>query len=144
LTASGRDRIPPPLKPFNFLPDLLKETEKGYKPRADVKPLHIVQPEGVSFKMNGHELEWQNWKMHIGDYRNSPTDLHNSLKFSQRLLSEKGSQSLRLLTMIMVKFAPYFIVCLFQKWSYHMELPNFLTLGSSLLIRKNLRYMCCL
>jgi len=24
-----------------------------------------VQPEGVSFKMNGNELEWQNWKMHI-------------------------------------------------------------------------------
>jgi primary-amine oxidase len=68
LAASGRDRIPPPLKPFDFLPDLLKETEKGYKPRTDVKPLHIVQPEGVSFKMNGHELEWQNWKMHIGDW----------------------------------------------------------------------------
>jgi primary-amine oxidase len=68
LAASGRERIPPPLKQFDFLPDLIKETDKSYKQRTDVKPLHIVQPEGVSFKMNGHELEWQNWKMHIGDY----------------------------------------------------------------------------
>lgn len=43
----------------------MAEADKDYKPRTDVKPLHIVQPEGVSFKMNGHELEWQNWKMHI-------------------------------------------------------------------------------
>jgi primary-amine oxidase len=68
LAASGRDRIPPPQKPFNFLPDLMAETEKGFKPRDDIKPLHVVQPEGVSFKMNGHELEWQNWKMHICEF----------------------------------------------------------------------------
>lgn len=46
----------------------MKATEEDYRPRTDIKPLHIVQPEGVSFKMNGHELEWQNWKMHIGGY----------------------------------------------------------------------------
>ncbi|KAI6116769.1 copper amine oxidase [Pisolithus croceorrhizus] len=31
----------------------------------DLKPLHVVQPEGVSFKMKGHVLEWQKWKMHV-------------------------------------------------------------------------------
>lgn len=66
LEASKRDRIPPPLKSFDFLPDLMEKSEDNFKPREGVKPLHIVQPEGVSFKMNGHELEWQNWKMHIG------------------------------------------------------------------------------
>ncbi|KAF5383968.1 hypothetical protein D9757_006915 [Collybiopsis confluens] len=78
LKTSGRERIPPPRKAFDFLPDLMAETEevvgpagaelkekKPFKHREDIKPLHIVQPEGVSFKMNGHELEWQNWKMHI-------------------------------------------------------------------------------
>jgi len=65
LSASGRERIPPPRAPHNFLPDLMAEDDKGFKPRNDVKPLHVVQPEGVSFKVNGHELEWQNWKMHI-------------------------------------------------------------------------------
>lgn len=66
FAASKRDRIPPPRKAFDFLPDLMAETEENYKPRDDIKPIHITQPEGVSFKMNGHELEWQNWKMHIG------------------------------------------------------------------------------
>jgi len=55
------------MKSFDFLPDLLAK-DPEHKPRDDVKPLHVVQPEGVSFKMNGHELEWQKWKMHIGTY----------------------------------------------------------------------------
>ncbi|KAJ3753570.1 copper amine oxidase [Lentinula raphanica] len=45
---SNRERIPPPKKAFDFLPDLMEHTE-----------------EGVSFKMSGNELEWQIWKMHI-------------------------------------------------------------------------------
>ncbi|SJL15663.1 related to peroxisomal amine oxidase (copper-containing) [Armillaria ostoyae] len=65
FAVANRPRIPPPKKSFDFLPDLMEKNEGGYKPRDDIKPLHIVQPEGVSFKMNGHELEWQNWKMHI-------------------------------------------------------------------------------
>ncbi|KAL4263944.1 Amine oxidase [Pleurotus pulmonarius] len=65
FTFANRDRIPPPVKKFDFLPDLMKENDPEFKPRDDIKPLHVVQPEGVSFKMNGHELEWQNWKMHI-------------------------------------------------------------------------------
>ncbi|EIW87176.1 peroxisomal copper amine oxidase [Coniophora puteana RWD-64-598 SS2] len=67
LALSGRERIPPPLKRYDFLPDLRANDPECPKPREDVKPLHIVQPEGVSFKMNGHELEWQKWKMHIGE-----------------------------------------------------------------------------
>ncbi|KAK7057681.1 amine oxidase [Favolaschia claudopus] len=66
LEISGRERIPPPRTSFDFLPDLMATTQKDFKPRDDVKPLHIVQPEGVSFKLNGAQLEWQNWKMHVG------------------------------------------------------------------------------
>ncbi|KAG6830086.1 hypothetical protein H0H92_002258 [Tricholoma furcatifolium] len=66
LDASGRRRIPPPIEGHNFLPDLMLEDDKNFKFRDGLKPLHVVQPEGVSFKIiNGHELEWQNWKMHI-------------------------------------------------------------------------------
>lgn len=69
LAASKRERIPPPRRAWDFLPDLIAQTgEGGYQPRTDLKPLHVVQPEGVSFKMNGHVLEWQNWKMHVGKY----------------------------------------------------------------------------
>lgn len=34
--------------------------------REDLKPLDIVQPEGVSFTLDGNELTWQNWKMRVG------------------------------------------------------------------------------
>lgn len=34
--------------------------------RTDLKPLDIVQPEGVSFTMNGYELAWQRWRMRVG------------------------------------------------------------------------------
>ncbi|KAK3682395.1 copper amine oxidase [Podospora appendiculata] len=40
------------------------EARGGY--RKDLKPINISQPEGVSFKVEGRELEWQNWKFHIG------------------------------------------------------------------------------
>ncbi|KAF8131567.1 copper amine oxidase [Boletus edulis] len=65
FAQSNRERIPPPLTSYEFLPDLMEQTDPTYKPREDIKPLHILQPEGVSFKMNGHTLEWQKWKMHV-------------------------------------------------------------------------------
>ncbi|KAK0479787.1 copper amine oxidase [Armillaria novae-zelandiae] len=65
FAATSRPRILPPLKPFDFLPDIMQKNEENLKPRDDIKPLHIVQPKGVSFKLNGNELEWQNWKMHM-------------------------------------------------------------------------------
>ena len=60
LEVSGRERIKPPTRKFEYLPEI-----SGIKPRDDLKPLHIIQPEGPSFKINGHELEWQKWKMHV-------------------------------------------------------------------------------
>lgn len=31
-------------------------------PRTGLKPLHMAQPEGVSFEVRGHEVRWQNWR----------------------------------------------------------------------------------
>lgn len=62
---SGRERIPPALTKFDYLPDLLAQKEGGFEMRKDIKPLHVVQPEGVSFKMNGNRIQWQNWDFHI-------------------------------------------------------------------------------
>ena len=40
------------------------EARGGY--RTDLKPIHITQPEGVSFRLDGREVAWQNWRFHIG------------------------------------------------------------------------------
>lgn len=34
--------------------------------RTDVKPLHITQPEGPSFTVDGHHVRWQKWDLRIG------------------------------------------------------------------------------
>ncbi|WP_210238493.1 primary-amine oxidase [Aquibacillus sediminis] len=36
------------------------------KLREDIKPLDIIQPEGPSFSINGHEISWQKWKIRFG------------------------------------------------------------------------------
>lgn len=69
--GANRKRIPPPQKSYDFLPDLLEKD--GMKFRDNIKPLHIIQPEGVSFKMDGNVIEWQKWKMHIGEFRRAPS-----------------------------------------------------------------------
>ena len=41
--------------------------------RSDLAPLHITQPDGVSFTLEGTELRWQNWSMRLGfNYREGP------------------------------------------------------------------------
>ena len=48
--------------------------------RTDLKPLHITQPEGASFTLDGTELRWQNWSMRLGfNYREGPGDLPGGL-----------------------------------------------------------------
>ena len=34
--------------------------------REDVRPLEIVQPEGPSFRVDGHRVQWQNWSFRVG------------------------------------------------------------------------------
>lgn len=58
--ACGRERILPPARRFEYLPD-----RSGIQLRDDLKPLHILQPEGPSFRVTGHILEWQKWSMHV-------------------------------------------------------------------------------
>ncbi|KAK4236017.1 copper amine oxidase [Achaetomium macrosporum] len=65
--------IPKARRPLSKAPALdyhpaAVEARGGY--RQDLKPINITQPEGVSFRMTGREIEWQNWKFHIGfNYR---------------------------------------------------------------------------
>ena len=47
--------------PNEILPELRPQPM-----RTDLKPLHVTQPEGVSFKVTGQLVEWQKWRFRIG------------------------------------------------------------------------------
>ncbi|WWC67794.1 uncharacterized protein I206_101707 [Kwoniella pini CBS 10737] len=61
-----RERFAPPLSPQNYLPEQIALDEPNFKVRDTLKPLHVVQPEGVSYSLDGRVLSWQNWKVHVG------------------------------------------------------------------------------
>ncbi|MBX4999281.1 primary-amine oxidase [Rhizobium lentis] len=52
--------IPVPRKKRNY------GRENFPEPRPDLKPLHIVQPQGPSFTVDGWKVEWQNWSFRVG------------------------------------------------------------------------------
>jgi len=35
-------------------------------PRSDLKPIEITQPEGASFTVEGHGVQWQKWSVRVG------------------------------------------------------------------------------
>ena len=41
------------------------EAEFNAPARTDLRPLEITQPEGPSFRLNGHRMTWQNWTFRI-------------------------------------------------------------------------------
>lgn len=48
-----------PLPPADPLRNYTPGRTRGGNDRSDVKPLHILQPEGPSFRIDGHFIEWQ-------------------------------------------------------------------------------------
>ena len=65
----GRWPLPP--EPGNYSPNRVGALRK------DVKPLAIVQPEGPSFTLDGHQLSWQNWNFVIGFNAREGLTIHN-------------------------------------------------------------------
>lgn len=59
------ERTAVPMESHNYLPEFISDSY-----RSVLKPVDITQPHGVSFRMNGNEIEWAGLKMHIGfNYR---------------------------------------------------------------------------
>ncbi len=54
------EAVPVPKTKHNYDRDSWSET------RTDLKPLHISQPEGPSFKVDGWKVDWQNWSFRVG------------------------------------------------------------------------------
>jgi len=64
--AEPRERFAPPSAPHNYLPEQLAMDEPNFKVRDTLKPLHVIQPEGVSYTLTGRIMRWQNWTFHLG------------------------------------------------------------------------------
>lgn len=88
----GGKRVPVPRDQHNFLPEFIR---RGYVDDR-LKPIDITQPKGVSFIMNGSELSWAGYKMHIGfNYREgiviSDVSIHDMYEQRQRMLFNRLS-----------------------------------------------------
>ena len=59
-------------KPAEYAPEFLKD-----RLRKDLKPLNVIQPEGVSFKISGHLVEWQKWRFRLGFNPREGATLHD-------------------------------------------------------------------
>jgi primary-amine oxidase len=63
--------VPVPEQQGNYIPDLMVGLVDGYTkvydhPREDLRPIEISQPEGPSFTVDGHQVDWQRWQFRIG------------------------------------------------------------------------------
>jgi len=61
------------VEPADVMGEYIPTLVPGMAVRTDLKPLEIVQPEGVSFTVEGYQLSWQRWSMRLGfNYREGP------------------------------------------------------------------------
>ncbi|KAL5717622.1 primary-amine oxidase [Ranunculus cassubicifolius] len=66
VVVEFEDRKLVPLPPVDPLRNYTPAETRGGVDRSDVKPLQIIQPEGPSFRVHGHFVEWQKWNFRIG------------------------------------------------------------------------------
>ena len=45
--------------------------------RSDLKPIHIIQPEGVSFQVEGRRVKWHEWSVLVGFNGREGLTLHD-------------------------------------------------------------------
>jgi primary-amine oxidase len=63
--------VPIPEFQAEYIPELMVEAGGSNRPkfgrlRNDVTPIEITQPEGPSWKVDGHRVDWQKWQLHVG------------------------------------------------------------------------------
>ena len=57
-----------------YVPAHIPERIRAASTREPLKPLHVTQPDGPSFTLDGNLLQWQNWSLRIGfNYREGMT-----------------------------------------------------------------------
>ncbi len=60
LRVEDHGTVPVPPERGNYTPAAVGQL------RTDLKPLEITQPDGPSFTVNGHAIQWQKWQFRIG------------------------------------------------------------------------------
>jgi primary-amine oxidase len=60
LRIDDHPGVPIPMAEYNYDPEFLPAAD------APLKPLNVVQPEGVSFTVNDHAIAWEKWTLAIG------------------------------------------------------------------------------
>jgi primary-amine oxidase len=58
--------VPLPPRPGNYAREYIAEFSPVGSFRQGLKPLEITQPEGPSFEVQGHSVQWQKWSFRIG------------------------------------------------------------------------------
>jgi primary-amine oxidase len=62
LEVEDTHRVEEPQTMGEYVPHLVP----GLRERDDVKPLEVIQPDGVSFTLDGNLLHWQKWSLRVG------------------------------------------------------------------------------
>ncbi|HWI74877.1 MAG TPA: primary-amine oxidase [Baekduia sp.] len=70
IEVTDHEVIPIPKTPGEYVPELML-AEPENRPRftelrSDLKPIQVIQPEGPSFTIHGHHVEWQKWSLQVG------------------------------------------------------------------------------
>src|SRR5207244_3038919 len=58
--------VPLPPEPGNYTRDDIAEFSPTGEYRKGLMPLEITQPDGASFSVQGHFIQWQKWSFRIG------------------------------------------------------------------------------
>ncbi len=75
---------PIPMAEYNYERQFLKDFQ------ARAKPINVVQPEGVNFKIEGSRLTWRNWSLNIGFNTRESLTLHD-IRFDGRPIIRRAS-----------------------------------------------------
>jgi primary-amine oxidase len=77
-------------KPDGVMGEYVPRHVPDLKPRDDIRPIEISQPDGVSFTLDGHALTWQNWSLRLGFNHREGLVLH-TLGFDGRSVAHRIS-----------------------------------------------------
>lgn len=84
------DGVPIPSHDGRFDPEGVEAA--GMALRNDVKPLHITQPDGPSFILDGSELSWQKWRVRLSLHPIEGLVLHQ-LTYDGRSVMYRGAMA---------------------------------------------------